>query len=65
MIDSTEAMLTVFWGIHCVIFVNWLPQGMSFNGTYFNEYILQPMGAELHEEEKAKHPSGRLPFKMD
>jgi hypothetical protein len=54
MITSTKPMLTMFWDIHSVIFMNWLPQGMFFNRGHFNEYILQPVVVELDGEEKVK-----------
>jgi hypothetical protein len=41
-------MLTVFWGIRGVTLVDWLSQGASLTGTYFDEHILQVMASELH-----------------
>jgi hypothetical protein len=37
--------------------VDWLSQGVSFNGVYFNEHILQVMASELHagEEKSIAH----------
>jgi hypothetical protein len=35
--------------------VDWLPQGASFNGAYFNEHILQVMASELYAREEKKH----------
>jgi transposase len=35
--------------------INWLPNGASFNGAYFDENILQPMASELHAGEEKKH----------
>jgi hypothetical protein len=55
MIASTKAMLPVFWGSRCVTLGDWLPQGASFNGAYFDEHILQMMASELHAGEEKKH----------
>jgi hypothetical protein len=48
-------MLIVFWGIRAVTLVDWLPQGAYFNGTYFDEHILQVIASELHMGEEKKH----------
>jgi hypothetical protein len=48
-------MLAVFLNIGGMILMNWLSQGASFNGAYFNEKNLQPMAAEIQREERAKH----------
>jgi hypothetical protein len=54
-IASTKAMLIVFWGIRGVTLLDWLSQGASFNGAYFDEHILQVMASELHAGEEKKH----------
>jgi hypothetical protein len=54
-IASTKAILTVFWEIRGVTLGDWLPQGASFNGAYFDEHILQVMTSELHPGKEKKH----------
>jgi hypothetical protein len=48
-------MFTAFWEIRGVTLVDWLPQGISFNGVYFDEHIHQVMAAEFHAGEEKKH----------
>jgi hypothetical protein len=54
-IASIKAMLTVFWGIRGVTHGVWLPQGASFNGTYFDQHILQVIASDFHAGEEKKH----------
>jgi hypothetical protein len=51
-IALTNAMPPVLWAIRGVELLNCLPHGVSFNGAYFDENILQPMASELHAGEK-------------
>jgi hypothetical protein len=54
-ITSSKATLIVFQSICGVILVNWIHQGASFNGAYFDREIVQPTVAELQKEGKSKH----------
>jgi hypothetical protein len=41
--NLTKTMVAMFYGIHEMSSVNWLPQGASFNGAYFSQEF-QPEG---------------------
>jgi hypothetical protein len=47
--------LIAFQSICGVVLVNWIHQGASFKGAYFDQEIVQPTVAELQREGKSKH----------
>jgi hypothetical protein len=40
-------MLTVFWSIKEIVFINWIPPGQSYNGAYFSQEVIIPLAAML------------------
>jgi hypothetical protein len=54
LIALSKAILTVFCGLRNVVPINWLVQGMSFKGAYFDQDILWSLAAEPQGEGRPK-----------